>query len=66
MFELTVDSVTFTYFSVLVTYVALCANNLHKAVNGVLITQFFLSDFSALNHNVLSNSCWATSFVNST
>jgi len=42
MFELTVDSVTFTSYSVHVTYVALCANNLHKAVNGVLITQFFL------------------------
>jgi hypothetical protein len=42
MFELTVDSVTFTSFSVLVMYVALCVNNLHKAVNGILITQFFL------------------------
>lgn len=42
MFALTIDSVTFSSFSVHVTYVALCANNLHKAVNGSLITQFFL------------------------
>jgi hypothetical protein len=42
MFELTVDSVTFTSFSVHVTNVALCANNLRKAVSGVLITHIFL------------------------
>jgi hypothetical protein len=41
MSELTVDNVTFTSHSVLVAYVALCANNLHKDINNVKYTVFF-------------------------
>jgi hypothetical protein len=40
MSELTVDSVMFISLSVLVAYVVLCPNNLHKGVNRVLLHSF--------------------------